>query len=467
MHSSLRSSRFLAVILALASLGAAGACGNGARPSPPGAPNVLLVMIDTLRADHLSSYGYPRRTTPTLDRLASEGVRFEHAYAPSATTGPSTVSLFTSLHPLTHGYLKNGLVLDLRFTTLAERFRDAGWQTFGLASSVPLAAPNLDQGFETYDRSWPEEESSPDDANPGKFVRYARSSKSATDHALEWFRTGRDRARPFFAYVHYMDPHEPYTAPERFVGMFPPPPEGLPPRDRNIAEQVRGYDAEVRYTDTELGRLLDDLEATGALENTIVVVVADHGQGLFQHGWPGHGWQLYEESVHVPWIMRWPGHLEAGRIVQSPVSLLDVGPTLLSYAAIELVADTVQGRNLAPAVTGATPPEPDRSLFFVRAFLKDEVNPLFPSPVKGRLFGMRRGSWKYLEGPDARVFELYDLAADPGETRNLYAAHPEAAAVLAGDLQRWRTAHGAEVDERSLAVPEDLRKGLEALGYVQ
>jgi len=467
-------SKYLAVFTLLH-----GAISSYAEETPP--PNILLVMVDTLRADHTSAYGYSRNTTPTLARLAAEGVRFQQVFSPTSTTGPSTVSLFTSLYPIHHRYLRNGLPLDSSFTTLAEVLHAVGYQTFGIASSTVLVARGMEQGFETFDKELPHNESSHLDANrqaagdgdrPQKDYRYQGSDRRpnfTTDRALSWFDEQRDPTRPYFAWLHYMDPHEPYTPPDEYLALFPAPDESLPIAEFNLSTLIRKYDAEIRFMDTEFGRLLDHLNSIGALDNTLIAVVADHGQGLYQHGWQGHGLQLYDEAVRIPWIMTMPENIESGQVITAPVSLLDVMPTILSYTPVALPQDSVHGKNHRRAIDEGDSLDSQRSLFFQRRKLSSEpqVPSLVSKPsVEGGMFAVRAGDWKLITAPQDDGHELYNLAQDPLETVNVHEKRPNVVNELEKLLNTWRREFKRSTQRDNAEVLPELREGLEALGYV-
>src|SRR6185436_6011947 len=333
--------------LALAALAIlAGGCRH-----PEEAPNLVLVTIDTLRADHTTPYGYGRDTTPVLARLAREGVAVDLAYAPMATTGPSHAALLTSRYPVSLGYLRNGQRLDEAQTTLAERLRAAGYRTSAAVSSFVLDRRlGFAQGFGTYDcrcdraRATATIERWEGLTVPAGFDRRADET---TDVALAWLaRRGRDR--PFFLWVHYFDPHHPYSPPAPYDRRFAPPPAatGLPRR------AVALYDGEIAFTDHQLGRLLDAIDAEGLAARTLVVVTADHGEGLMQHGHMGHGLHLYEEAVRVPLVFRWPGSLPAGALVPGPVEHVDLVPTVLDLLGLPRGGGEIEGQSLAAALRG-------------------------------------------------------------------------------------------------------------------
>ena len=427
-------------------------------------PNLLLVTVDTLRADHTTPYGYGRDTTPVLARLGRQGVVVEQAYAPMATTGPSHASLMTSRYPLSLGYLRNGQRLDEAQTTLAERLRAAGYRTSAAVSSFVLDKRlGFAQGFGTYECQFEKKRATATmERWEGLTVPagFDRRADETTDVALAWLaRRGKDR--PFFLWVHYFDPHQPYTPPAPYDRRFPGADQP------GSAGTAALYDGEIAFTDDQLGRLLDAIEAEGLSARTLVVVTADHGEGLMQHGHMGHGLHLYEEAVHVPLVYRWPGALPAGARVRGPVEHVDLVPTVLDLLGVPRGPDDVQGQSLAAALRGrpGTPGlDPGRPVFLQRRLYDtDEVSGF---RVKGEKFAVRAGQWKYIEAAEEESRELYDLRADPGETKNLFAAQSAVADRLTRGLAAWR----GRFDQRARARDDssaEMQEALRALGYVQ
>jgi arylsulfatase A-like enzyme len=422
------------------------------RESPP--PNLLLISVDTTRGDHLSVYGYERRTTPNLEFLAAEGVRFREAYAPAPTTGPSHATMFTSLAPITHRVVKNGRQLQPSLETLAERFGAAGWDTAGFVSSYVLDSRfGWDQGFAHWDDEFEPGTATamvPAESGPEAFDRRATET---TRRTLAWVEREWQRDRPFFVFVHYMDPHEPWVAPQQFVRRLRTP--DLP--QDGISGMVARYDAEIAFVDHQLGVLVRNLDKLGLGENTIVAVVADHGEGLLDHGELNHGTQLYEEQVRVPLLLRWPLGLPSGQVVYGPVSLVDLAPTLLDLAGVPPASKAkMQGRSLVPRIQGEEAANEDAPVFLFRP---DNTE------IPGEQYAVRVGDWKLIVGPDAGARELFDLSRDPGEQNDLSAQEPARVEALDRKIHDWLAAH-----RRGDVVPdsvsqEDLER-LRALGYV-
>jgi arylsulfatase A-like enzyme len=441
------------VLLALAL-----ACGRES-----GAPNLLLVSLDTVRRDHTSVYGYERETTPRLERFAEEGVRFELAYAPSATTGPTHATLFTSLHPITHGVVKNARVLKPGLVTLAERLGEAGFATGGIVSSYVLAARfGYAQGFASWDdRFDPATATVRNQSWEGAPVEvFDRTADVTTARALAWLDEARPRERPFFLFVHYFDPHAPWVPPLEHARRFPPA-DGP---GESLRALVARYDAEIAFTDEQVGVLLDGLEARGLARDTLVAITADHGEGLMQHGLLMHGAQIHEEQVRVPLLLRWPGRLPAGRVIEGPVALIDLAPTLLELAGVPPdPALEAQGRSLVPVLEGREAVDATRPIFLFRQHYERGFDS--GVPVAGMQYGVRVGDWKLILGPEEGTRLLFDVARDPTERRDLAAEEPERAAALEAEIRALRLEHTR--DAAPAAISEEDVERLRALGYVE
>ena len=391
-----------ACCLALAQL----ACGGAPAPR-----NLVLVTLDTTRADALTPYGQALPASPSIARMAAEGVLFGQVAASSPSTLPSHASILTGLHPFEHGVRANaGYRLPETQTTLAERLRDAGFRTGAeIAAPVLDADKGLAQGFERYHdlRAGDVERITTRSAAPGgkEVVLDERPAEDVTRAALRFI--GAQGREPFFLWAHYFDPH--------LFHVHRPA----------IAERVGGdgYLAEVLYTDTWIGALLDHLEARGLRERTLVILVADHGEGLGEHGESTHSFFVYESTIRVPLILWGPRALPAGRRVAALVRTIDILPTALDWLGLPAPED-VSGESVLPLALGEGV-DPGlaaygESIEFARFF--------GTAPVRF----LRRGSWKYVHH-DAP--ELYDLAADPGERRDLASQHPERVAALRAELE--------------------------------
>lgn len=423
-----------------------------ARRSDP--PNVLLVTIDTLRADRCSSYGYPLPTTPRLDAAAARGIRFELAYAPMSLTGPSHSTMFTSQYPITHGVVRNGYRLGEEAIVLAEMLRARGYETAAVVSSFAVNSRfGLGQGFGVYHDRFDEVGTVDPRQWNGQWLGkgFDRRANRTTDHAIRWLDRHGSSAKSFFLWVHYFDPHSPYDPPEPFRSRF------APAGETSHGRPVGTYDGEVAFTDQELGRLLDHLDRSGLGEGTLLVVTSDHGEGLKQHGRMEHGYTVYEEEMRVPLVFRWPGRIPAGRTIPGPVELVDLLPTLLDLLGVHVEGALFEGVSIAEALRGGHPADPARKVFVHR-------QPIRKGDRRVEQFGVRHGTYKYIEGEAEEERELYDLATDPGEKQNLCGELRDKCDELRVALQVWKQSRG-EAAEQEIS-PED-HESLKALGYVQ
>jgi len=433
------------------------------------APNLLLITLDTTRADHCSVHGYERDTTPELRRLAEQGARFDRAYAPSPSTAPTHASIFTSLHPLEHGLVKNGLRLDGRFDTLAERLARRGYETAAFVSSFVLNRKfGFAQGFDVYDDKFERK-----DASVWWVERwwgfevpegFDRRADETTMRANRWL-IHREGDRPFFLFVHYFDPHAPYDPPERFASRF----RGEGPQG-SVDEVVSRYDAEIAFADAQIGRLLETVKHLGIAEETLIVVAGDHGEGLAQHGHMYHGDYIYEEAVRVPLVFRWPGRILPARVIEAPVQVNDLTPTILDLLGIP--GTNLEGRTLAPALVGDAGLDAEHPLYFqTDRQLSSQRFRYLDSTVGsdwsiGERFGIRLGRWKYSEDWGRESQELFDLAEDPEESRNLALELPDRTAELSRRLREWRRSDTAAAATSARMSEDDIAR-LRALGYVR
>jgi choline-sulfatase len=405
-----------------------------ARSTPPSTPrSVVIITIDTLRADHVGAYGYAAARTPALDRLAREGVRFDRAYATAPITLTSHASLMTGRYPPGHGARHNGMRLDLKTPTLAESFAAAGYATAAFVAAFPLDRRfGLIKGFQTYGDVMPRDDSG--------HVTNDRPGRLVVDEALGWLSTHREG--PFFLWVHLFEPHAPYGHPED------------PAQARRPA--IARYDEDIAEADAQTGRLLD---ALGDLRSrTLIVAAGDHGEAFGEHGEISHSLFTYDTTLRVPLIFTGAG-LPPGTHDAAPVSLVDVAPTIASLAGLgrfDADGTVLPSSNLHPPASG------------VRSLYAESFAPLLDfgwSPLRT----IRSGDWKYIAAPTP---ELYDLARDPGETRNVVAEQPARAAELARqvDAIAGPTLAGARgaTDMSAVASAKADRETLarlQALGY--
>lgn len=438
-------------------------------------PNVLLITIDTLRADHLSCYGYARRTSPYIDKLAREGTRFARAYTVIPLTGPSHIAIMSSRYPQEDGARRNGEPIDNKpaIVTLPQVLRSHGYRTAAFISAWPLLGrlTHLNQYFDHYDE------------NLNRTYQVFNSSRWAEDvtpRALKWLDDHANEKQPFFLWIHYFDPHSPYM----FRDAYNPPDVNKdahpykPPSDSDMAERVRGYDSEIYYADHYIGKVLKALDDLHISNSTIVVLMADHGESLGQHGYVGHGRHLYEGIIHIPLIIRYPGHVKAGQVINTPVSSIDVTPTILDLAALQGAADksknvpvVFSGRSLAPAITSADPLT-ERWIYYVTFAGKRGATPgwlswmwVRPDELPLR-FGRTDGDSKMVWDPDAEKLYLYNLNEDPHELhpREISKGQKGYKRDTSG-LKKWfmRTETRAQKEKLSAHDVEVLK----SLGYLQ
>jgi arylsulfatase A-like enzyme len=502
--------RFAALLWALAALAIAAVFAPGAYvaartpdaaprgalpPAREGAPDVVLVVLDTVRADHMASYGYTRDTSPTFDALAREGAWFADATSPATWSLPAHASLFTGRYPTSHGANWSRSILDNRYATLAEVLAAHGYETRCFTANPHISdGLGLTRGFAVQNLSWKKKRAGlfadrlfdglglgePDKG--GAFV---------ADDFAAWRRARAADARPAFVFLNFIEAHLPYhKLPREYAGRF----TDLPPAElRRIsldvfAQQLGGprvdlnavttparalYDGGVAYTDELLRRVVDALRESGALDRTILVVLADHGERLGERGrYFGHGPSLYQTLIHVPLLVRYPPRVAPGTRVEAPVSTLGVFATILELAEIE-PPPTLQVGSLVSTADGAgeaavlsevvaTQPEDPKA---------DGDDPQMLSGQHLRAY--RSGSWKLVEANRGGPF-LFDLERDPTEARNLAAERPEEVKRLAAELEAARVRLGlprlAEINRAGAPAPQldaATQQRLRELGYLK
>lgn len=470
--------RLLLLLSLLVSLAAG--CQRPAKPAfllaDGGRPNLLVITVDTLRADHLGCYGAGAPLSPNIDRLAEGAVLFEQASVTAPVTLPSLVSLFTGRYPGAHPVRTNRGRLPDGIPVLAEILREAGYGTTAYyGNSLLRPESGLQRGFTGYTSFVPPLGGAADEHGASLAVGW-----------LDW-----ENPEPWFLWVHFMDPHGPYDkAPAQYlegVGDDALPDRVLPLSETNYGLGVlpryqrlpgverasdyrRRYRGEVRYTDAQVGRLLRALDERGLAERTLVVLTADHGESLGEHDlYFQHGWFPYEGSVRVPLLVRPPGAAAGGRRVRRPVSLVDVLPTVLAGLGLATPSG-IEGRDLGVAFAGGEPEE--AAVFGVTAYLN-------------QMTFVRRGSWKLVHTPPppapiaagdpwasyyapAESWALFDLETDAGETRDRTAGEEARLAALRRELESWQRQHGMPMrlgPAEEAEIDAATRERLEALGY--
>jgi arylsulfatase A-like enzyme len=429
-----------------------------AAPASAGPPaNVLLYVIDTLRADHLGCYGYDLPTSPRIDALAREGILFERVVAQSSWTRPAVASILTGLDAHAHRVMGLRQSLPAGVPTLAEILAARGYATAAWITNVNVSAPfGFGRGFASFEYLA---------EDVGRESTHVLSDE-LTRRAVRWLAT-RD-TRPFFLYVHASDPHAPYTAAPELRGRFR---RGAAAEEASDAAALRrkldqdaasltpaevrelaaAYDAEIAFNDSQLGLLLDEIDRLGLRDSTLVVVTADHGEELRDHGGVGHGYTLYEEVIRVPLVVRLPDGAHAGERRTSLARQIDVLPTILGRLGIPAPSG-LAGRALVD--------EPDDAPHDLEAYSHTRLSRREVAAVVG-------GSWKairYLGSPIVRE-EVFDLAADPGERRNLAAERPVLAGYGTSEIRRAEAAPGEAAPTRPLDA--DTERRLRALGYAE
>lgn len=468
------ASRWALAVLLGASLG-----GCGTEPQVQGR-NIVIVTMDTTRADHLGIYGNTLELTPRVDALAQTGVVFEDAYAPMPQTLPAHATIFTGLLPRDHGALENTYTLDDGYTTLAEICSDRGYDTGAFIGSLAVDdLTGIQQGFDTFDQpggDWGKGRQ----GHPPQ-----RKAKGVTSAALAWTEQLHGE-RPYMLWAHYYDPHgdsnKSFEPPERHFNAVS--------RELVLAEVVareerfqgvagvealadfwRGYAAELRFTDEQIGRLLDGLERQGLLENTVVVVVGDHGEGLFEHGQKAHGTHLWEEMMRVPLVLVSPDGTAAGTRMAGHATLDDLLPTVMHMAfgaehglprhgeGLDLWSAILAGRGL-----------PERPVFLERPHFE-------AARLKNRARGQDLEDFAYgyltaIVYQDKKLIlfpngasQLYDLNADPAELTDVSADHPELVSQLTGRLVDWMAAHKVGAPGET-EVSDERLEHLRELGYL-
>ena len=478
-HPTQRGARTWRIVLLVAVFAIAAAAIARSPGRGRARPNVLLVSIDSLRADHVGAYGHAKDTTPTIDALARDGALCEWAITSAPWTIPAHATLLSGLPPEVHGVTSYTRRLAPEAVTLAEALHDAGWDTAAFVSGPTVSARHgFDQGFASFDETVA-------DQLGGKAHQGATSPAvvALVEKFLQrWSDDGRER--PFFVFLHLWDVHYDYTPPPPYDRMFDPGYEGdltaddylRNPRirrgmDARDLDHVRAlYDGEIRFTDDHLGKVVARLRALGVLDDTIVVVTSDHGDEFFEHGLKGHAVSVFDEVLHVPLVIRYPRRVAAGLRVTPQVRLMDVPATILGLAGVRApqgfgapgLAERHRATDLTPALGRGS----------------HAAVPVLPA-FSQNLIGVRHES---LRTPTAKLITvttprngktrtmLYDLAADPGERTNLARAEtaPPFAALLQTTLEAWRAEAAGQTELSTRSVPQPAQEErLRALGYVE
>ncbi|HED65717.1 MAG TPA: hypothetical protein ENJ09_09205 [Planctomycetes bacterium] len=440
------------------------ACGKSQDPRP----NLLIVTFDTTRSDHLACYGYGKPTSPHIDRLAADGVRYTNAYAVSSWTLPTHASIFTGKYPSSHGahydpngkinlvmeggihgnplwdaYRANTIATDQ--LTLAAILSESGYATKGIIGGPWLKEVfGLGKGFEDWDDSNFQME--------GGSELNGRTAEDITDHAIAFVDAHADE--PFFLFLNYYDPHSPYTVQPDYIRTFWSGP--LPPPKDSWEWTLAKYDAEIRYTDEHFGRLLDHLRSAGLYDKTWIVLTSDHGELMGEMNMAGHGDSLSQPEIHIPLIVKEPGPTPRQGIDDTPVQQVDILPTVLDALGLPHPPD-VQGRSLTRHE------HPIVSEVYPLPFMNDASRK--PWRQLGDWKSIVEGKWKFVWGSRGRNL-LFDLEADPHEYRNVLADHPDIAASLEAKLESYFASLPAPGEAPEVEVGREDLEALKGVGYL-
>lgn len=437
-------------------------------------PSVILISIDALRADHLSCYGYERRTSPVADQLAAEGVLFENAFCPVPSTGPSHATMLTGLRPQSHHLRRNGNPLADSLETLAEILSEAGYATAGFTTNVLLDDKfGFTQGFDTYVESGHVERLKP--VTWGLLLqtlaakeifdrlvwRYAGGEDQTIMCARKWL--SRNAGRPFFMFLHLLDPHDPYEPFEPYRSQFPRETEGLNQflwvkQGRPIEALARFtslYDGEIAAADAKLGRVLHSLEQAGIMDDVLIVFTADHGENLGDHEPFFRHADIFEGCLRVPLIFRYPRILKAGLAVDGIVENSGIPRTILSLIGVG-TPPGLEGENFVPLMRGMSRSEGRVAV-----------------ANSGRRYALRLDRWKVVIDFKNGSRELYDLIGDPGETANVFSDHEEFGEKVGDEFLAMikelegRMPSGEDESSPFEGLDRQTRERLRALGYIQ
>jgi arylsulfatase A-like enzyme len=430
----------------------------------PEGSNLLIITIDTLRADRLGCYGYSRDTSPTIDRLAEEGTMFTNVYGQRGLTWPSLTSIMTALYPKTHGVLNNQQPLDGKYITLAEILKNLGYRTGAFLANF-YYAPN--RGF---------------DIKKGGEI--GELDKTVTRDAVEWLDGIDPENDKFFMWVHYKNPHDPYEPPQPFRSYFDStytgPFNGSRPvldsiyvnkinlSERDIFHLNALYDAEIRSTDSYIARLLDRLEQKGLANNTLIVFSSDHGEELYERNhYFFHSCSMYDNVLRLPLIMKFPKVIAAGKVIKNQIESIDITPTILQFLKVPLRSE-FEGRSVL-------------NLLFEQNG-SDSWFPAFAERASA-IFSIRTPQWKYIYNPDnyhtycsrsdddegsgylIAAEELYDIQTDPHERNNVVAQYPDVARDLRGQIIEWLSTN--KVQHKQFELTKEAEERLRALGYIK
>jgi len=456
-------------ILALASI--LPACSRLSERPPR---HVIIISMDTTRADQLGFMGNPFVQTPRLDAIAAESIVLTDCMTVAPTTLASHTSLFTGKYPHHHGTPRNGYMVNRDNVMLAEILKDAGFTTAGFAGSFALDRRfDFAQGFDTYDQTFDVR------VGDGDAHENQRRAEKVTNAVIAYL-DAQGIPDHLFLFAHYFDPHFPYTAPAPFYGMYAPNRRrGIgfvvgehfkadQQRQQNGRQLISQYAAEISYMDFHIGRLFDELRRLGILDESILLVTSDHGESFLEHRRPfSHGFSVYQTTMHSVGVIRLPGGEGGGRRIEEPVSNIDLLPTLLNILGIP-PPPGIDGEAIPLGVTDDALPQRMRFGQATRPRKRYETDPRWMNILKARY--IRSGRYKFIQTPYLGTEELYDLESDPSEQKNLLQdASPETleiAARLRADLTAWAESADPLLTRFAPSQTDETRERLKSLGYI-
>jgi len=438
---------FAAGVVAFACMAAAPSGAAASAESDPARPNVIVVLIDTLRKDHLGCYGYDRATSPNIDRFAQDALRFERAFAQAPSTKPSVASLFTSRYPSQHNAIHNKDALNTEFVTLAEILKDAGYTTAAFLENHVIIPERyaFDQGFDVWNQSVDK---------PGE-----------NQAMLAWLEA--NVGERFFLYLHYLDPHTNYKAPAPYQNFFDPdytgPVKGslkdgtteliaTTSDPRHLEHLIAMYDDEIRWVDAKFGGFVAKLKELGLYDDSVLILLSDHGEGFMEHENLHHSYSVHGELLNVPWIIRYPKAFGRG-VSQEPVQHIDLFPTLAGLLGIDVAALPLEGRNLLAGQGAASG--------IVSEHLRRSSK-----PNRERQRSLVLGDWKLVENLDSETEELYRIEADPLDRVGVSDQEPEVAERLSARLAAWEAAAREAKPPTQVELNAEIEANLRALGYL-
>jgi len=427
--------------------------------------NVILITADTLRADHLSCYGYPLPTTPNIDKLSKEGILFLSTRAPIPTTSPAHASIMTSLYPHNHKVVINLAPIDKNTKTLAEILQDNGYLTAAVVSAWPLkkGRSGLERGFHFYEDTF---------RSSYKTFQAEQLANKATDKALKWLH--QNKKKKFFLWVHYFDPHYPYREHSKQNNLsIKLKKKSEKQRMRKREKNNYKYDREIAFMDFHIGRLLNAINEWQLASNTIVIFTADHGESLGEHNYSGHGKYLYEPSLHIPLIIKEHTISPNRKVINNEVSLLDIMPTILDLLDIPNSLP-LAGSSLVPVILENK--ETDNNIAYFMTFKTNLSN----FPILGKLkrghfaksfpdrISLIKDEVKFIYSAKNNKLELYNLNKDVSEQANLAMENIKLAKKLKSELILWfnRTKSSSLMKNKYILLNEEDIEKLKSLGYI-